>query len=710
MVDYHWPEAAKRSVLGTRVSRLDGPAKVTGAAKYTYDIHPPGLLYGWILRCPHAHARITKLDLAPAQGVPGVKAALAIQQVGAEIQWALDEIAIVVATSEAAAQDGARAALVDYEVLPHFVDDTRPDLAPGAQPGQAKTTGDPDAALGSAAVTITGEYGLPSIAHCCLEPHGSVSQWQDEQNLTLWLSTQGVSVAAPDVAEHLKVPASNVHVLCEHMGGGFGSKFGADRWDLYAATLARRLGAPVKLLLDRESELAVAGDRPSAYARVRVGAAADGTLSAWSSESWGSGGLGGSGSPPLPYVFQVPDSRHAHTSVPTNTPGSRAWRAPNHPQACLITMAALEDLAAALKMDPLDFFLKNIGLTGQLAPTYAEQLRTGAELIGWKQHWHPRGQGAADGTRGRGVGVSFSTWGGRAHRSSCEITVHPDGAVEAKLGSQDLGTGTRTAIAIVLAETFSLPLSAVQVRIGDNRYPASGPSGGSTTIGGVTGSTRRAAQDALFELFGRVAPELGATPEQLVAEAGRIHVAGDPARGLSWKEACARLGLSPLSVTGQNPGPGNLNSSGVGGIQMADVSVDVETGVVKVNRMAAVQDCGLIVDLKTAESQVHGGLIMGIGYALSEEKIYDPTTGRLLNGSFDFYRLAGLMDVGELVVHMMTGPGHDERGVIGLGEPPVISPGAAISNAVANAIGVRVPHLPLTPDRVLAALEKGGQG
>jgi xanthine dehydrogenase YagR molybdenum-binding subunit len=178
---------------------------------------------------------------------------------------------------------------------------------------------------------------------------------------------------------------------------------------------------------------------------------------------------------------------------------------------------------------------------------------------------------------------------------------------------------------------------------------------------------------------------------------------------LSWKEATSKLGVNPVTATGGNPGAGKLNDSGVGGVQMVDVSVDVETGVVRVNKMVAVQDCGLIIDLKTAESQVYGALIMGIAYALTEEKIIDPVSGRMLNADLEFYKLPGLTDVGQMEVHMMSGPGYDERGVIGLGEPPVISPGAAISNAVANAIGVRVPDLPLTPDRVIEALERGGK-
>jgi xanthine dehydrogenase YagR molybdenum-binding subunit len=246
----------------------------------------------------------------------------------------------------------------------------------------------------------------------------------------------------------------------------------------------------------------------------------------------------------------------------------------------------------------------------------------------------------------------------------------------------------------------------VKVNIGDSRYPSSGASGGSTTVGGVSSSTRRAATDALNQLLAKVAPSLGATPDQLEAANGRIQVQGNLAKSLTWKQACAKLGAT--AVTGEGKTSPDLISSGVGGAQMAEVTVDTETGIVRVEKLVAAQDCGLIIDTKTAESQVYGAMIMGVCYALYEEKIMDGLTGRCLNPNMEFYKLAGIGDIGELVVHMMTGPGYDERGVIGLGEPPVISPGAAISNAVANATGVRVPELPLTPDRVLAALEKGG--
>jgi xanthine dehydrogenase YagR molybdenum-binding subunit len=373
-------------------------------------------------------------------------------------------------------------------------------------------------------------------------------------------------------------------------------------------------------------------------------------------------------------------------------------------------MSALEDAAAALNMDPYDFFQKNIEMTGQRAQVYSDELKMAGDLIGWKKNWHPRGDKSA-GSIKRGLGLSIHTWGGQGHPSDCDLTIQPDGSIELKMGTQDLGTGTRTALNIIVADTLGLPMDAVKISIGDSRYPTSGGSGGSTTIGGISASSRRASLDALDQIFAKAAPALDAKPEDLEAVSGTIRVKSNPSKSLTWAQACSKLGATPLTVRGKNPGPGNLGSQGVGGVQMADISVDIETGVVRMNKMVSVQDCGLIIDLKTAESQVYGALIMGVCYALYEEKIMDAKTGRMLNPNMEFYKLAGIADIGELVVHMMTGKGYDERGVIGLGEPPVVSPGAAISNAVANAIGVRVPYLPLTPDRVLAALDqqKGGK-
>jgi xanthine dehydrogenase YagR molybdenum-binding subunit len=703
MPEFKWPPTEERSLIGKRISRLDGAVKTTGKATYSYDVQRPNMLYGAILTCPHARAKILKMDTSQAEKMPGVKAIRVVQGEGSEIKWALDELVFLAADSQDAARDAVDAIEVEYEVLPHFVNEESKDSAPEARPAQAQTEGDPDKAMSEADVTSKGYYGAPMIAHCCQETHGQVCEWDDEGNLTAWCSTQGVSTLPAQFAEALGVPASSIRVLTPYMGGGFGSKFGIDRWGAECAPLARDAGAPVKLMLDRGHDITSAGTRPSSFAEIEIGCKKDGTVTAWKSESWGTGGPGGTGSPPIPYVVEMPNRHHQHYSVGANVGPSRAWRAPNHPQACFLTMTALEDAAAKLNMDPLEFVRKNIHLTGRLSGIYKQELSIAAKMIDWKEYWRPRGHSTK--SVRRGLGLSFHTWGGRGHQSNCEVVLYPDGVVEAKMGTQDRGTGTRTVIAIVLGETFGLPVDAVKVSMGDSRYPQSGPSGGSTTVGGVSSSTRRAAQTALEELFNKIAPDLGVEASQMSAKNGRVVY---PGGSLSWKDAASKMGVSPMTSTGRNPGAGNLIDSGVGGVQMADVTVDTETGIARINKMVAVQDCGLIIDLKTAESQVHGALIMGIAYALTEEKVFDPVTGRPLNADMEFYKLPGIQDIGDLEVHMMTGPGYDDRGVIGLGEPPVISPGAAISNAVANAIGVRVSHLPLTPDRVLAALEEGG--
>lgn len=709
---YSWPPADQRQLIGKSFSRIDGPAKSSGRAKYSYDINRPGLLYGKVLRSPYAHATIKSVDTSEAEKMPGVKAVRVIQGPGTEIKWKGDEIVGLAAISEEVADDAIRKIKVEYEQLPFVANEA--DLAKvpdtGKKTGNEQTVGDPDKAFSDPdSVVSEGFYGLPVITHCCMETHGQVVEWPDSNSMTVWPSTQSVSVIGQEFSEPLKVPQTNIEIISQYMGGGFGSKFQADRWGIECARLSKMAGGKaVKLMLERDADLEVAGARPSAFAHIKVAAKKDGTLTAWESDSWGTGGIAPSGTYPLPYVLRIPNQKKKHTFVLCNIGGARAWRAPNHQQACLLTLGAIDDLAAKLNMDPVEFLLKNVNLAPNpvLTRAYTDELQVAAKLADWQKHWHPRGD-KTPGHIKRGLGVSLHTWGGLGHRSNCIVTIQPDGSVEAKLGSQDLGTGTRTVIAIVAADTLGLPVEAVKVSIGDSRYPFDGPSGGSTTVGGVSASTRRAAVNARDELFGAVASSLGASAAQLEAVGGHVRVKGDPSKSLTWKQACAKLGAKSVQATGKNPDPQgcDLISQGVGGVQIADVSVDTETGIVRINRIVAAQDCGLVINLKTAESQVYGAMIMGITWSLFEEKIMDSQTGRMLNPNMEFYKLAGIGDIGELVVHMMTGPGYDERGVIGLGEPPAISPGAAISNAVANAIGVRVPTLPLTPDKVLAALE-----
>ncbi len=780
MPDYFWPDSEHRSLIGQRVSRVDAPLKVSGQARYTSDVKRPEMLFGKILGCPYAHAKVLSIDTSAAENMPGVKAVHVIQGPNSIIHWAGDDVVAVAAVDERTAEDAVRAIKVKYQKLQHLVSDAEPDeepsgplstddindlldegvpapeivqqiqlygitdrvpektlselkevgvdrtvleairaatVHPGAsarsryQKAPALIQGDPETAIARAEVVAEGLYGASVITHCCLESHGSISEWTDRDHLLVHMSTQNVSGIAGQMAEPLKIPAANIRVQQDHVGGGFGSKFGPDRWGVAAAELSKKAGGrPVRAMLERDAELKVAGARGSAYARVKVGATRDGRLVAWQSQSWGTGGPGGGAMPPLPYVFDIPDRSTQHTTVVNNIGPARPWRGTDQTQAAVITMCALDDLAAKLGLDPLDFFLKNIALTGPRQDVYREELEIAAGLMGWKEKWQPRPQSVPSGPT-RGVGFSIHTGGGRGHFSNCDLTIHPDGSIAIQMATQDIGTGTRTIIAIVASDTLGVPMDSIALSIGDTAYPASAGSGGSSTPGGVSASTRRAAIDARDALFAKVAPALNAHPEELESVNGTVRVKADPSRSLSWKEACSKLGAMPLTVRGKNPdrnAPPDLTSGGVGGVTFAEVEVDPETGVVKVKKMVAVQDCGLILNPKLAESSCRGALIMGISYALFEEKIMDQATGQMLNPNLQFYRLAGINDIPELVVHLMTGKKYEERGVIGIGEHPVISPGAAISNAVANAVGVRVPFLPLTPYRVLTALGRAG--
>ena len=707
--DYNWPPMDKRRVIGKPYKRLDGPQKASGRAKYCSDLRPKDMLFGVYLTSPHAHARVTSIDTSAAEKTPGVKAVHVVSPAGTEVQWAGTEIAAVAATTEEIGRDAVRKIKVEYEVLPHLVNED--DLGKAGARGKAageKLVGDPDKAFQEAEAVSEGQYGIPVITHCCLETHGSITQWQGDQ-VNVWPSTQDVTHYAGSLGPNLKVPIANIHVKQDYIGGGFGSKFAPDSWGQVGAFLSQKAGGrPVMLFLDRETELMIAGNRPSAYAKIKIAGKKDGTVTAWQSDSWASGGFTGGGSPPLPYIIDtIPNQRLHHTAVSINAGPNRAWRAPNNQQASYLTCSALEDFAAKIGMDPMDVFHKNVSYAPSArVETYRYQLQKAAEIAEWKKLWHPRGEGAS-GVVKRGLGIGFSAWGGGGHQSQCRTTINPDGSVLVEIGTQDLGTGTRTIITQVAAETLGLQMGAIKLAIGTSELPPDSASGGSTTVGGVSSSTRKAAVNALAKLFEAVAPSLGAQPEDLEAVDSRIRVKGNPNKTLTWQAACRKLGTTKISEMGENNqrNPGGLNTSGAAGVQVADVSVDTETGLVKINRYVAVQDCGMIVNPRLAESQIHGAVIMGISTALFEQRVMDQQTGRMLNADMEFYKLAGINDIGEIIVHLDIREENDKRGIIGLGEPPAVAICAAVGNAVANAIGVRVPNIPMTPDHVLGALE-----
>ena len=704
---YLWPD--KPAVIGTSVKRLDGPDKVAGRAKFSYDISRPGMIYGKILRSPHAHARIVAIDLSAAEKAPGVKAALVWKQPGAEVMFQGDEVAALAADTEEHAWDAMRLITVDYEVLPHLasVDQAMAANAPAVftggntKPGPVQESGDIDAGFKQAAHVVDATYSTHVVTHVCLETHGCVCEW-DGDKLTAWVSTQAAHGTAQGFAQGLQIPQTNVRVITQYMGGGFGSKFGPDTQGLICAKLAQQAKVPVKLMLDRKEEHLATGNRPSAIAHIKAGVTADGKLIAYDAQSWGTGGAGATSNFPLPYIYVFPNRRRTHQDVYINAGQQRAMRAPGHPQGCFLTEILMDELADRVKMDPVEFRIKNLP---DRAPNamWGEYFTRGAKAFGWDKR-HATGD-STPGPIKTGFGCAANQWGGGGRGSKAHCDINADGTVVMKCGTQDLGTGTRTIVAMVTAETLGLPVSAVTPEIGDTMYPFSGGSGGSTTAASVTPAIRVTAFKALDALCAKVGPALGVDAATLVASAGRIHVKGTPLKGLAWKDACKLLGTEPISVDGD--WMDGLSSTGTSGVQFTEAEVDIETGIVRLKRVLTVQDCGLIVDKLTTESQVYGGIVGSINFALYEDRILDRVTGQMVNPNMEWYLVAGMSDVPQIDIILNNMP---ERGVIGVGEPPTVSTAAAIANAVRNATGVTIRSLPLTPAKVLDALEQEKAG
>ncbi|MDQ1472406.1 MAG: xanthine dehydrogenase YagR molybdenum-binding subunit [Bryobacterales bacterium] len=708
--EFDWP--AKSSVLGTRVNRVDGPDKVTGRAKYTFDINRPGMLYARMIRSPHPHARVVSVDLSSATRMPGVKSVLMVRDFSSapnnRVMFQGDEIAAVAADTEEHAIDAARSVKIEYEVLPHLtivnkaLDGTAPPVFTGGnvRDGRPAQAGDLTAGFAAAAKVVEGTYSTQVITHTCMESHGTVCEWAGDR-LTAWISTQGISGARENFASALGIPQANVRVLCQYMGGGFGSKalsVGAE--GLMCAKLAKAANAPVKLMLDRKEEHLATGNRPSAASKIKAGVSADGIITAFDAQSWGTGGAGATADFPLPYLYQVANRSRSHKNVFTNTGQQRPMRAPGHPQGSFNTEIIMDELADQINMDPVEFRIKNLPPQAPNA-MWRAYLQEGAAEFGWNKR-HATGD-KTPGPIKTGMGVSVNTWGGGGRGPSpahCEIT--SDGVVIMRLGTQDLGTGTRTLVAVITADALGLRPAQVRPEIGDTAFGVSALSGGSTTAASISPGIRVAAVKALDALKEKVAPALGVDAASLVAAGGRIQVENDPSKGMTWADACKHIG--PQAITAEGDWRAGMSSTTTSGAQFAEVTVDIETGIVKVTRVLVLQDCGLVVSRLTAESQCYGGVIGSLNFALFEDRILDRNTGQMLNPNMEWYLLAGMSDIPRIDVRIKDQP---ERGVIGLGEPPTVSTAAAIALAVRNATGVTMRSLPLTPAKVLGAMRQG---
>ena len=725
-----WTDKTKLSIVGCPVPRADALEKVTGRARYTVDIKRPGLLHAAIFRAPIAHGRVAHFDLSRARTLPGVRAVLArsdiprIERDGGElldttIRYAGQPLAAIAADTPAQARAAVRAIAAGFERTPHAV--TLEDaLAYGAPPvlraGNLHSApriiarGDAVKAMRTADVVVRREYRTPTALHSAIEPHAAVAEW-DGDRLTVWESTQGIFHTREELAQAFGLPLAHVRVLQDHMGGGFGAKNGASTAACVAALLARATGRPVRCVYDRIAEQTDAGNRPATIQRVELGAKKSGTLVAVILDADVNMGVGGwEGGPAAIFqeLYACPNVRTRERFALTHAGAMASFRAPGHVEGAFALERAMDELARTLGMDPVELRLKNLARkSGRTGRTYssnhlAECYRDGARRIGWADRRSVR-----TGRVRRGFGMAAQIWGGGGGPPAyAQVRMNPDGSVDVLTGSQDLGTGSRTVFAQIAAEALGAKLESVRVILGDTeRTPYTGNSWGSQTVASVGPAVRMAAEDARARLLEAAAGMMGVAPGRLEASESRVRVKGG-AKKKTFAEIGQELGQVMIIGHGsRGPNPDALSLSTFGA-QFAEVEVDTETGIVRVLRIVASHDSGRIVNPMLAVSQLEGGIIQGLGYALFEERVMDRALGLPLNANLHDYKVPTLADIPAIDARFVRAvdPKANHVGARGVGEPPIIPTAPAIANAVADALGVEVAEIPLTPWRVLAAL------
>jgi xanthine dehydrogenase YagR molybdenum-binding subunit len=719
------PQEDKFELIGSPFSRIDGRKIVTGQAVYTHDIKLQGMLYGKILRSPYACAEVVSVDLSQAGRLPGVKAAIQLHK--GRVRYAGEQIVAVAAVDEPTAEEALKKIKVEFKELPFVVsvDKAMEEGAPQVHdrpnvdgPFEDYERGDIEEGFQEADSVFESTYKTAVEIHNPTETHGSVARW-DGDRLTVWDSTQAIFAVRDGLARALSIPASRITVIKKYMGGGFGSKLGLNDYTVVAAQLAKIVQKPVKILLSRKDNALCVGNRPSSLQTIRGGIKKDGTLTALHLKNYTSGGVGSGDrcSEPLIDLYRCPNVKVEEYSVYTNTGAGRPTRAPGFPQGIFALDGFLDELAGSIGMDPLElrkknYSTKNRGDTGIPYSSKGLDLcyEIGAEKIGWDRRNKIPGEG--NGLIRRGIGMASQIWWGTGRPgTAAEIKLHRDGSVEAICGTQDLGTGTRTYMALVAAETLGLKPEDITVKIGSTEYPWCGSSGGSTTTPSVAPAVRDAALKAASYLKELAASHLKIGPETVRIDQGKFVNSENPEQALTFGELLRNL-RREMVFRGECSGRPSEYAYNSFAAHFAEVDVDTETGRITVKKVVAVHDIGRVMNKKTAESQIIGGITQGLSTALFEERVMDDETGCMVNSNLRDYKIATVRDIPEIVpvVLDMVDPYMNNLGTKGLGEPPRIPPAAAIANAVYNAIGVHLREIPMTPDKVLAVLKRKEAG
>ena len=745
----------KTRVVGTARPRVDAYERVSGAALYPSDIVLPDMLYGAILRCPHPHALVKRVDAEEALRMPGVRAVVTGSSPEAKLAWPYSQevstllfdphcrfegeaVGAVAAETPYQAWDAVRAIRVEYEVLPFVVDERRSMEASAPRVHESGNRvkresyerGNVERGFAEADVVLEQAYRSECELHTPMELHGCVARW-DGDRLTIWESTQGVYRVQERVASVLGMPLAKVRVIGHCMGGAFGSKLQAGKYTVIAALLARKAGRPVKLFLTREETYLAAGNRPPSNMRLKAGVKNDGTLTAFDFSCTGTGGAYPAGGVALVDwlvrdLYTCPNVRTECTDVYINAGPARPFRAPGHPQGSWALEQMVDALAEAIGMDPVDLRLKNIPTQSQARagnPRYTttglrQCLEEGARAFGWKE---ARRQSAASRTRGhlvRGVGMAGGLWfaGGGGPPSTVIIRLFADGSVNLNMGASDIGTGTKTVMAMVAAEELGVEPEMIEIEnadTGTTQYATA--SGGSKTVPTEAPTVRAAAVDAKGQLLAMAAEDLRLDSRDLLFEGGTVVSARDPSKRIKVTEVSAlkkRGVIVGVGYRGPNPENRVVNPFAA---QFCEVEVNTRTGEVKLIRFLGAHDSGRVMNRLTYESQVIGGITMGIGFAMTEVRVLDRSqTGKLVSRSWHDYKLPTALDAPGEVVSLpieIDDVEANSAGAKGLGEPVTIPTGAAIANAVYDATGIRVTETPIDPmrlSRLLAGKRKEG--
>ena len=738
-------------VIGSRPVRHDGTDKVTGRALYGADIRLPGMLYGAVLRSPHAHARILRIDTSAAEKLPGVRAVTTaadlpdleskIAELGEgvvnlryqsnnilardKVLYYGHAVAAVAATSVHIAQEALNRIQVEYEVLPPVMDarqamredapvllddlrltelDQKQDRTGNIAEHFQHRLGDVEKGFAEADVIVEREFFTRTVHQGYIEPQNATALWGQDGLVTIWCSTQGSFGVRDQVAEILQIPVSRIRVVPLEIGGGFGGKIGIYLEPLAALLSKKASSRPVKLTMSRTEVLAATGPTSGSYIRVKIGADRSGKFTAAEAQLiYEAGAYPGSpvgaGANVILSPYNIPNMLIDGYDVVVNKPRAAAYRAPGGSNAAFASESVINELAEKLGIDQLEIRRLNAAREGDRraeGPAYGRiGCQETVEAALESEHYNTPLEGP---NRGRGVACGF--WGNYGGKSSASGSLNPDGTISLVEGSVDIG-GSRTAIAMQLAETLGIPVEKVRPSVADTDSVGytEGTYGSRTTY-----ATGWAAYDLgnnlIQEMRKRAAAYWETEPEQVRYEQGCLYFS-DQAMSL------ADLGSKMDDVGGPVSASASVRAEKWGpafAAHIVDVEVDPDTGKVQILRYTAVQDVGTAIHPGYVESQIQGGVAQGVGWALNEEYVYDEM-GRLVNASFLDYRMPTALDLPMIDTVLVEVPNpHHPYGVRGVGEVPIVPPPGAIANAIYNAVGVRMSELPMSPGRVLTGL------